>query len=113
MAPLMLRTIPRVIVETPFRGDPQRNLDYLKAALKDCIQRGEAPFASHALYTQVLDDKNPTEREVGMRLGFVWMAQADFVAVYTDLGISEGMRKGIEHAKKLGIPVEYRVLPEW
>lgn len=113
MAPLMLHNMPRVVVETPFRGDRERNLAYLKGALKDCIKRGEAPFASHAIYTQVLDDNDPTEREIGISLGFNWMMQADFVAVYTDLGITEGMRRGIEQAQKLGLAVEYRVLSEW
>lgn len=47
-----------VIIESPYAGDVDRNLEYLRAAMRDCLKRGEAPFASHALYTQpgVLDD---------------------------------------------------------
>lgn len=102
----------RVIIESPYKGDVDKNLDYLRACMRDCIERGEAPYASHALYTQpgVLDDTNPAERERGMLAGFAWMAQADVVAVYKDHGISSGMLRGINSAKDLDIPIEYRSL---
>lgn len=41
-----------VIIESPFAGDVVRNLRYLRACMRDCLRRGEAPYASHALYTQ-------------------------------------------------------------
>jgi hypothetical protein len=37
-------------------GDLRRNIRYAQLCVLDCLQRGEAPFASHLLYTQVLDD---------------------------------------------------------
>lgn len=40
----------RVIVESPYAGDVIRNVEYARAAMRDCLQRGEAPFASHLLY---------------------------------------------------------------
>ncbi len=52
----------RVIIESPFAASNgysvEENLAYLRAAMRDCLKRGEAPFASHGLYTQpgVLDD---------------------------------------------------------
>ena len=47
-----------VILESPFAGDVKRNTAYARAALRDSLLRGEAPIASHLLYTQdgVLDD---------------------------------------------------------
>src|SRR5690606_40243334 len=54
-----------VIVESPYAAkeffDRVRNQDYARAALRDSLLRGEAPFASHLLYTQagVLDDDIP------------------------------------------------------
>jgi hypothetical protein len=56
-----------VVVESPYAGDVTRNLEYARAAMADCLARGEAPFASHALYTQigVLDDTKPEERKLG------------------------------------------------
>lgn len=103
-----------VIVETPYAGDIERNVAYARACLRDCLSRGEAPFASHLLYTQpgILDDALPHERELGINAGLIWGEAAELTAVYTDLGISSGMRYGIERAAKAGRPVEYRTLQE-
>lgn len=105
-----------VIIESPFAGDIQRNLRYVRACMADCLRRGEAPFASHALYTQpgVLDDNNPAERMLGIEAGFAWRHHADITVVYQDLGMSHGMEEGIKHANLIGRPVVYRTLgPMW
>jgi hypothetical protein len=101
-----------VIVESPYAGDVEANLTYLRACLRDCLLRGEAPIASHGLYTQpgVLDDTVPEERALGMRAGFAWRCRAAKTVVYTDRGISGGMRLGIEVAHDLDHPIEYREL---
>ena len=105
----------RVVIESPYAGDVERNLRYLRAAMRDCALRGESPYASHALLTQpgVLDDSDPDERELGIRLGFEWRAAADATVVYTDLGFSSGMNYGIAHAQEIGCPIEYRTLGGW
>jgi hypothetical protein len=105
----------RVIIESPFAGDVERNRKYLAAALRDCLKRGEAPFASHAIYTLpgVLDDDILEERKLGITAGFAFHAVADLVVVYTDLGLSPGMDAGIRHALSLGLEVEERTLPGW
>jgi hypothetical protein len=102
----------RVIIESPFAGDVKRNLRYLRACMRDCLLRGEAPFASHALYTQpgVLDDDRPEDRTLGINAGFVWRDSADCTLFYTDLGVSRGMELGIEDATAKGRPFEYRSL---
>lgn len=104
----------KVIIESPFANDNkflhEVNINYAKAAMRDSISRGEAPLASHLLYTQVLDDSIEKERNQGIECGFVWNLKADLVAVYNDFGISNGMKKGIEFAKNNNIPVEYRKL---
>ncbi len=81
---------------------------YARECLLDSLRRGEAPLASHLLYTQVLDDEVAEDRELGMSAGFAWNRHAELVAVYEDLGVSRGMRAGISIAEALGIPVEYR-----
>jgi len=108
-------TAPRVVVESPYTGDVERNIAYARAALGDCLGRGEAPFASHLLYTQpdVLDDTDPTQRRRGIDAGFAWGVEADAVVVYRDLGISPGMLDGIIHYKTTGLPIVYRTLPGW
>lgn len=103
----------RVVIESPFAGNVARNRKYLRAAMLDSLRRGEAPFASHALYTQYLDDLKPEERKLGMEAGFAWGEVADAVVVYDDLGISGGMQTGVDVARGRGQAVEFRRLPEW
>lgn len=98
----------RIILESPFAGEVERNIIYAKLCLKDCLDRDEAPFASHLLYTHVLDDTNPEEREQGIEAGLAWGSVADATVVYTDYGISNGMKLGIERAESEGRTVEYR-----
>jgi len=102
----------RVIVESPFAGDVERNLRYVRACMRDCLKRGEAPFASHALYTQpgVLRDDVPDERALGIEAGFEWRAGSDCTVFYIDCGFSSGMRKGLVHALEFNYPVEFRTL---
>ena len=80
--------------------------------MRDCLLRGEAPFASHLFYTQVLDDQAPNERLLGMVAGWAWLPVADATVVYRDLGISPGMKEGIAKAVAAGLPIEYRSLHE-
>jgi len=103
----------RVVIESPLKGDYERNRKYAKACMRDSLARGEAPYASHLLYAQdgILDDTDAEERKTGMEAGFAWGTAAELVAVYEDLGISDGMRKGIELWESLGTTVERRTLP--
>ena len=99
-----------VIIESPYAGDIDKNIRYARICLRDSILRGETPFASHLLYTQdgVLNDSDPIERALGIELGLSFGAVAGITAVYTDLGISDGMRDGIIRAISDGRPVVYR-----
>ena len=99
-----------VILESPFSGDVEQNREYALNCMRDALERGEAPIASHLLLTQVLDDRAPEQRRRGMEAGVAWTRAADASVVYTDLGISKGMQYGIEAATKAGIPIEYRRL---
>jgi hypothetical protein len=108
-----------VVIESPFAGDSfkevERNISYARSAMRDSLLQGEAPFASHLLYTQpgVLDDTITDERTRGIKAGLLWGYHAKRVAVYTDLGISKGMRLGIEHAQRNGTEVVFRSLSGW
>ena len=101
-----------VIIESPYAGNVEGNTAYARACMADSLKRGEAPFASHLLYTQagILDDDKPHERALGIRAGFAWGDKAALVAVYTDFGLSPGMRSGVRAAQQRGVPVEYRSL---
>lgn len=108
----------RVLIESPFgrnvdgsrasSEEMDRNIVYVHRALEDSLRRGEAPFASHALYPLVLVDANAEERRMGMEAGFAWGEVAHIVAVYEDYGFTPGMREGIDRWMELGIHVHYR-----
>jgi hypothetical protein len=105
-----------VLIESPLAGDVERNRRYARAAMRDCLKRGESPYASHLLFAQegILDDLVPEERELGIEAGLCWGAKADATVVYADLGHSRGMQLGIERALAQGRPVEVRTLGgEW
>jgi hypothetical protein len=118
---------PLVIIESPFacgHGNTcnpsncdviARNVKYARAAMRDCILKGEVPNASHLLYTQdgVLDDNVPEERQLGIDLGLELRRVSEKTVVYTDLGTSRGMKYGIADAEKHNRPVEYRTLAGW
>ncbi len=99
-----------VIVESPYAGDVEKNTAFARACLRDCLLRGEAPFASHLLYTQhgVLDDLISEERNLGIDAGLAWGEKADATVLYLDLGISSGMKRGIARAEAVGRPIERR-----
>lgn len=101
-----------VVIESPFAGETERNLKYVRECMVDCLDRGEAPFASHALYTQpgVLDDMNSEDRRKGIEAGLAIARQLDATVVYADLGITRGMVEGMERAVSDRRPIEVRTL---
>jgi hypothetical protein len=104
-----------VLIESPYAGDVTLNIKFARACMRDSLNRGEAPFAMHLLYTQagILDDDIPEESNWVIEAGFAWAEYATLSAVYTNLGITPGMELGIQKAKEAGRRVEYRELEHW
>lgn len=107
-----------VILESPFAGRTRRerrlNRRYLNDCIRDCVLRGETPYASHKMLTDSLDDMRPREREIGINAGFemrrILRDSGAVTVVYEDRGISRGMQLGIEHSEAAGVPVIRRTL---
>jgi hypothetical protein len=110
---------PLVLIEAPFaartRADRKRNDAYLIAAMRDSLARGEFPYASALVFANsgVLDDNDPEHRTLGIEAGLAWGKMASLTACYVDNGLSDGVRLGIERAKKEGRPVELRHVTGW
>lgn len=108
----------RVVLESPYAGADHpaimANVEYARRCVRDSLGRGEAPIASHLLYTQpgILRDGVPGEREQGIAAGLAWLSGAEASVVYTDHGITDGMKRGMAAARSLGLPVEMRSLGE-
>lgn len=102
----------RVILESPFAGNVERNVAYAKLCMKEMLEFDEAPIASHLLWTLpgLLDDNNPEQRRLGIAAGHAWLAGAEGVVFYVDFGISKGMEIGIERARAAGVAVFIRQL---
>lgn len=111
-------TLRLVVLESPYAAPTpegiEKNCEYARCCLRDSMRRGEAPLASHLLYTQpgVLRDDVPHERAQGIAAGLAWSDFADAMVVYTDYGISPGMEKAVAYAIAHDLPVEYRSLTE-
>lgn len=86
-----------VIVESPYTGNVEFNVNYARRCIMDCLHRGEAAIASHLLYTQqgILRDDKASERKMGIEAGIAWKQVAEYSAFYTDLGWSHGMLTGL------------------
>jgi hypothetical protein len=106
----------RVIIETPYRARThairRRNRLYTIAAVRDCVKRGETPYASHLIFPGALNDNNPGERLLGIRAGYIWWEGAEAIIFYIDHGFSPGMCAAQERAVRLKLPFEERTLVE-
>ena len=100
----------RVILESPYAGDIDRNIKYARLCVRDSLSRGEAPIASHLLYTQegILNDNIPEERQLGINAGLAWKEVATKHIFYIDYGYSKGMEYAKQYATKNNIPIEER-----
>ena len=103
----------RVVVESPYAGDLERNGKYLDACLADCFRRKESPYASHAIGPRALKDAVPEQRRQGIEAGFAWADVADAVVFYVDLGWSKEMSAALEKHQADGRTIEQRRLLGW
>lgn len=92
----------RVYVASPFMGatveETRQNIVYARLCMLDSLRRGEAPYLSHLLYTQVYPE-DAASREVGLLAGDAWREVAEIVAIYTDLGVTAGMQRAINKSR--------------
>lgn len=101
-----------VIIESPYAGDIEGNVEYARACMRDSLNRGEAPIASHLLYTQpgILRDEVPEERQWGIDAGLAWRRVAELAAFYIDRDWSGGMIAAREVYRRESFPFEERSL---
>lgn len=99
---------PLVVIESPWLGGTTWAVLYARLALEDALRAGSIPFASHLLYTQALKDADPTDRELGLQVGWVPYSLGAMAQVYVDFGITLGMQRGIIRARRIGCEVVYR-----
>lgn len=95
----------KVYVASRYAGDVVANTTAAIGYCRRVIQDGYMPIASHLLYPQILDDKNPAERELGLSFGLALLQMCDEVWVFGK--VTKGMDGEIEEAKKLKKQIRY------
>ncbi len=91
-----------VYICSPLRGACEANIIRANLYSRYAYEQGCLPIAPHAIFTQFLDDHEPSERKAGMQMGLQLLEKCDELWAF-GLRITEGMKQEIEAAKKLGI----------
>lgn len=103
-----------VLLVTPFMAeDPAqaaRMTRYALRATRDSMNRNEAPLPSHLFYSEVLNVRNPIERDIGLQSQLTWIKGCDIVAVYIDFSITPAMQVVINNAIIRNKKIEYRTI---
>ena len=93
-----------VYIASPFAGDVEQNIENARGYCLEAMERGVTPVAPHLIYPQFLSDSDPAQRNMGMQAGLELLSRCDELWVCGP-EISAGMRKEIQFAKGLGIPI--------
>lgn len=99
-----------IYIASPYAGEVERNVSFAIRCCRYAIQQGETPIVPHLLYPQILDDRDPAERRIGLALGHRLLESCGEMWV-CGARISHGMEGEISLAKKLGLPIRY--VDEW
>lgn len=97
--------IKKIFVCSPYRGDVDRNINYVKNICRYIIFHGHAPFAPHLHYTRFLNEDLEYERTAGILCGLEFLKCCDELWYFDKYGVTEGMKIEIEEARSLGIMV--------
>lgn len=99
----------RIGLISPYRGkDTEEHIENLQNARAWTIHQqieGRIPVVPHIIFTEILDDADPRQREKGIRLGHELYLECAYCHVCTwGRGIiSAGMKQDIEFCKANGI----------
>lgn len=100
----MDRDPPIVYICSKYSGDIEGNTAMARRYSRHAFELGYAPLAPHLLLPQFISEE--TEREQAIGIGFAFLAMCSEIWICGS-GASEGMRREIERARKLGIPERY------
>jgi len=102
----------KVAIESPYKGDVERNIEFCQNICKFAVQNGYNPFAMHLFYPQFLDDKITQERNLGIQCGLGWTDHANEVwfCLREEDKISQGMLRAIERNTELEKSEKFRKL---
>jgi hypothetical protein len=94
----------RVYVCHPFGGDPEGNARKVTAICRSLVEGGHLPIAPHLYLPVFVDEKS--ERGLALALCLELVAVCDELRAYGGT-VTGGMRREIDRAEALGIPVRF------
>lgn len=89
----------------PLAGDLKKNISNAKKFGKFLFDRGMAPVIPH-IYAEILDDKDPYDRELGMNADRSLLFKCDEMWVFGDK-FTKGMKEEIHFAKMINMKIKY------
>lgn len=95
-----------VYIASPYAGDVVANTQFAIRCCLYAIRQGCTPVAPHLLYPQMLDDSEPKQRAIALKLGHRLLSVCQEVWACGSR-ISSGMAGEIALAETLCIPVRY------
>jgi len=96
----------------PWRGNSESHIENnnpeltIRICKHIAINSEDIPLSTGLYFNQFLNDDIDDERQLGIKLGQELMEKCDVVYSYEMNGISEGMKRDLEFAKKMGKPVK-------
>ena len=101
-----------VYIASPLSGDMEGNMEKARAYCRFAVEQGVNPYCPHVFLTQFMNDADPAERKLAMRMGKQVLQKCDELWCFGDPP-SAGMRGEMECAKTLGIPTrQFSAMPE-
>lgn len=108
-----LRSRPFVYICSKYAGNTEVNVWRAVRFCRYAISKGKIPIASHLLYPQILDDRNPAQREMGLQFGLALLGICSEVWVFNEnRELSEGMQAEVRFARQTGKPVRFHDIRE-
>lgn len=97
---------PLVYVCSPYAGDILNNERKARRYCQYAISKQVMPVASHLLYPQLLDERDPEDRALGLAFGLKLLGKCAQCWVFGRT-ITPGMAQEIGEAHRLGLKVRY------
>lgn len=89
---------PLVYICSPYAGNIKRNCRNARKYCRFAMEHNVIPIAPHLLFSQFMDDDNPTEREIALSMNMAVLRKCNELWVFGKR-ISAGMEVEINRAK--------------
>lgn len=97
---------PRVFICSPYERDDGTNASNAKEYCRFAIREGYSPYCPHLFFDQLLNDEDPIEQDLGLRMGMIFLDCCSQVWVFGE-DITEGMAKEMNRAMRYSKPLRF------